>query len=287
MAALSLVFLGWVASGCRTAPPPPPIPPAIQDAHRLAQQAAKLQEAGQWTAASAWWERAARQFQLLNDRTNLAVALHNQGTCRQALGQSKDAASLLEAAARLNLELSLTEAWWRNQLALVQLEGATNPERAQSRIHDLTAQNPGPADASSRALLSHESARADLRAGQAEAALGELEAASKAFQEANDPLGQAAAAVTRAQALERLKKFDEAEAAWRSALAMFEAHGQLRGIATALAGWGSCLSIQGRNPAEAASLLSRAADNFEALGMRDEARRARATLEKLPGSAPR
>jgi tetratricopeptide (TPR) repeat protein len=280
-AAWGLLVLGAVGFGCRTPPPPPPVPSAIQDAMRLAQQAAKLQEANQWPAASAWWERAARQFQLLNDGTNLAVAYHNQAACQQALGRSKEAAGLLEQAARLNEQLSLTQAWWRNQLALVQLESTVAPNRAQFRIDQLNARIPGPNDAPSRALLAHETARARWRADHAEAALADLDAATRAFQEAHDLLGQAAVDVTRAQCLERLKRLDEAETAWRAALAIFEARGQVRGIATALAGLGNCLATQGRHPTEASALLRRSAENFEALGMREEARRTHRLLEKL------
>lgn len=275
---VSLIVLG---TGCRTPPPPPPIPAAIQEAQRLGLQATRLQDAGQWAAASAWWVRAARQFQLINDRTNLAVALHHQGTCKQALGKPKEAAEHLEQAAQLNQDLGLEETWWRNQIALVQVEAADAPELARKRLEQLNQRLPGPHDTASQALLAHETARAKLRLQQPEAALSDLAIAAARFQEAGDTFGLAAVDASRAQALEGLGRLPESEAAWRSALGIFENRGHLRGIATALAGLGNCLALQGRDIAEAERLLRTSAENFEAMGLAAEARQARKTLENV------
>ncbi|MBL9135702.1 MAG: tetratricopeptide repeat protein [Verrucomicrobiales bacterium] len=280
-AATALLILATVGGGCHTAPPPPPVPGTLLEAQRLALQATRLQDASQWAAASVGWQRAARQFQLINDRTNLAVALHHQGICQQALGKPEEAAARLEQASRLNDELGLATPWWRNQIALVQLEASTAPDQAQARLDRLNHRHPGPDDAMSQGLLAHETARAKLRHHQPAPALADLALATTRFQEAGATFGQAAVEVTRAQTLEALGRLSEAESAWRSALAVFEAGGQLRGIATAMAGLGNCLAMQGRQAAEAESLLRRSAENFEALGLAPEARQARSALDQL------
>jgi tetratricopeptide (TPR) repeat protein len=237
----------------------------------LSRQAALLQSNGDWNGALAWWDRAARQYQLLNDRTNLAMAWHNLGVTHRALGKTQEATSDLERAAALNAELGLTNAWWRNQIALLQVANdSAQPGRSERLIR--LDQDPGrPVDGTLGAILAQERARTWMEEGRLPEALTEAERAVAAFAAVGDRGGRAAAQVTVAKILRRLERFGDASRVWREALAEFEASGDPRGVAVALAGWGGCLAAEGRDAALAVDLLKRAEANYRSLGLVHEA----------------
>ncbi len=271
LAVLVLAVVGGNVVGCASKPVPPPPPRAWEEAGRLSRQAALLQSNGDWNGALAWWDRAARQYQLLNDRTNLAVAWHNLGVSHRALGQTQEAMADLERASALNEELGLTNAWWRNQIALLQVANDSAQAGRSTRLARLD-QLPGrPEDGTLGAILAQERARTWMEEGRLPEALGEAERAVAAFAAVGDRAGRAAAQVTVAKILRRLERFGQAARIWQEALMEFEALGDPRGVAVSLAGWGGCLAAEGRDPALAMDLLKRAEANYRSLGLGREA----------------
>jgi tetratricopeptide (TPR) repeat protein len=270
--AVLVLAVGWGnVVGCASKPVPPPPPRAWEEAGRLSRQAALLQSNGDWNGALAWWDRAARQFQLLNDRTNLAMAWHNLGVSHRALGQTQEAMVELERAEALNAELGLTNAWWRNQIALLQVANDSAQSGRSERLARLD-QHPGrPVDGTLGAILSQERARVWMESGRLPEALGEAERAVAAFAALGDRGGRAAAQVTVAKILRRLERFGEAVGVWQEALVEFEALGDPRGVAVSLAGWGGCLAAEGRDAVLALDLLNRAEANYRSLGLVHEA----------------
>lgn len=266
---LAVVCVG--AAGCASKPAPPPPPRAWEEAGRLSRQAVLLQSNGDWNAALAWWERAALQYQLLNDRTNLAVAWHNLGAVRRALGQAAEATADLERAAGLNAELGQTNAWWRNQIALLQVANDTAAPEVEAFLARLEDQPGWPTEGRLGAVLAQERARTWMEAGRLPEALAEAERAALEFGKAQDRAGAAAARVTVAKILRRLGRFREAAEMWRGVLGEFEALGDARGVAVSLAGWGGCLAEAGTDPVLAGDLLRRAEANYLGLGLAGEA----------------
>jgi len=230
-----------------------------------------LQANGDWNGALAWWERAARQYQLLNDRTHLAMAWHNLGSVHRALGQTKEATAELERAAALNADLGQTNAWWRNQIALLQVANDASQPGVVDVLVRLDQQPGRPTDGTLGAVLAQERARAWMATGRLPEALGEAERAVAEFAKGGDRAGKAAARVTVAKILRRLGRFGEASRVWRQVLPEFEAMGDPRGVAVSLAGWGGCLAAEGQDPALAADLLKRAEANYRSLGLSREA----------------
>ncbi len=290
-AVLTLVCLLALASfltGCASRPLPPPPPRAAAEADRLVTQAAKLQREENWAGAADWWQRAGRQYQLLNRPAEVALAQHRQGTCRQALGQPQAALRLLGEASSTNLRLGRTNAWWRNQIALLQLENDQAPSQAIDHLRQLEPQLPTlESEPALLGLVHHESARAQIGAGLAPASA--LEAANRAqalFRRARDPAGEAAVRLTRAGILQRQGDLPAATTEWRLALATFEQLGQPRAIATSLAGLGSALTEGDPSNSEGLEILRRARDNFAVLRMEKEARAIQQTLEKLEPVVP-
>jgi tetratricopeptide (TPR) repeat protein len=286
--AMLVLAVGWgTVVGCASKPVPPPPPRAWEEAGRLSRQAALLQSHGDWNGALAWWDRAARQFQLLNDRTNLAMAWHNLGVSHRALGQTQEATDDLERAASLNAALGLTNAWWRNQIALLQVANdSAQPGRSERLM--LLDQHPGrPMEGTLGAILAQERARTWMDEGRLPEALTEAERAVAAFAGVGDRGGQAAAHVTLAKILRRLGRHGDAARIWREALAEFEALGDPRGVAVSLAGWGGCLAAEGLNLAQAMDLLKRAEANYRSLGLADEAEALAKEREGLQGGAQR
>jgi len=261
-----------LATGCASKQTPVAPPKAWEEANRLSAQAARLQAGGDWPAALAWWERAGRQYRLLNDRTNLAVAWHNQAVAQRALGRSADALRTLELAARLNADLHQTQAWWRNQI--VGLQVATDLARpdAKEALARLDARSAELADGPLAGTFLHERARLLMSRGELDEALRDCARALAVFERDGDRYGKSAAVVVRAKILRRLGRNGEAAESWAAALSEFEAQGDARGIAVALAGWGGCLAAEGKDSGKALDLLERAEANYRDLGLVSEAR---------------
>ena len=287
VAAVLLVALGLGGGGCagskkKAAPPPA----AVQEADRLARQAARLQAEENWPGAAQWWMQAGKQFELLNRLDQVAMARHNEAMARRELGATAQAHELLEEAARLNRQVGLMSAWWRNQVALLQMENDSSPVAAAQRLASLVEVGAGQeVEPRVRALLAHEEAR--LRASEGHLDLGILaaERSARGFAALGDRAGWAAATVTRAGLLKRDNQLPAAVAAWREALREYEQLGYPRGVAVALFGLGSTLRAAG-DSLEAADLLRRAADNFRTLGRDKDAEAVEAELKAIGGTAP-
>ncbi len=264
---LLLLAVAFLVAGCAGKPAPSP-PPTIRDAERFERQAADLQAQGNWTAAAAAWERAAQQFQLLNNLPRLAVAWHNLAICLRVMGEFEQAHALLEQAADLNARLGETNALWRNQITLVQIENTIAPERAAERLQLLETLGDGPGDPRLEAVLQQERARSALAAGDVSRSLEWASLARSAFAALGDIHGEAAAGVTEARALEAMGLLREAEARWRRSLELYESMGDLRGITVSLAGLGQCLLSIGEDPELAQEMISRAEENMRLLGAR-------------------
>ncbi len=298
LAAVGLL-LGWGGTGCASRPEPPPPPAAVSDANRLAKEAARLLTQENWAGAVAWWERAGRQYQLVNRPDQVALARHNEAVARRAMGESERARELWEESARLNRSSGQTNAWWRNQLALFQLEIESDPARAEARR---AALEPRREELGAQPAVAphwtHECARLLLVQGRVGESLGDARLAVAGFDAVGDGAGAASAWVTVARGHEAAGRFEEATAAWRTSLGLFEVLGHPRGIAVALAGLGARLVADGQ-ATPGRELLERARDNFRALRLEAEARGVEAVLgagagagggreskERTPGGAP-
>ncbi len=275
------LFLVW---GCAAPTPPPPLPENAE-ASRLAQQAIRRQTQADWTGAATWWERAGQQYRLLNQLTNVAVAWHNEALCRTELGQTNEARALLEHAAQLNRSLELTNAWWRNQIALLQLDQSAAPGRGAQRLESLERETP-PDDPRTLAVWHHEKARAELAEGATTPAWQDLLDAAALFSKLEDPSALAAVHMSQARTLSRQGKLPAAENTWRTALGEYEKLAEPRGIALALAGLGTCLAAEGQHPSEARELLQRALQNFHTLKMEAEAQGVEVELSRLQAKGP-
>lgn len=279
---LLLPLLLQLASCSSPPPQAPSAPRSIEATHRLASQAAQLQADGNWAGAATWWNRAATQFRLLNQETNLAVAWHNEGVCRRALGQFDTARSRLGNAAELNQALGHTNAWWRNQIVLLQIDNDTRDlAAADTRLAQLAEPARSLNDPRLQALFALETSRALAQVQRWEPALSALEPARSGFEQAGDREGTGALLSARADLLDRLGRFAEAERTWRETLALQQSLGNARGVAIALAGLGTCLANQGQALDEADRLLRRAIANLEALGLQREAAVASERLARL------
>jgi tetratricopeptide (TPR) repeat protein len=239
---------------------------AITQAQRTLEQAAKLSEQGNWTAAAHEWQLAADRARLLNDRTNLATALHNLGQAERQLGHTNQAHQLYTEAAGLNQKLGRQADWWRNQIALLQLEARARDAHAlQTRFQHLLSLAPGSQRPEVAALFYNE-------LGLWQQSQGELRAAAESFQQAlarftasNDQAGAAVVLANQARLQEAQRNFGAAVADWQVALSRFEGLGDPPGIAQCLLGLGRALLEARQDLPRAEDLLRRAATNFALL----------------------
>jgi len=261
-----LLFAMAFGPGCTSAKPPATAPPAVSMAGRAAAQAAKLSQNQHWSAAAREWRLAADDFALLNDRAREAIALHNLAQAQRELGQLEDARRLLEQAATLNEKFERTNEWWRNQIALLQLEaqsGQTNSLNA--RFEQLASPSSRLKDRSLRGLFLNELGLWELRQHHLTKAERAFLQAEEQFQAVHDAPGIATLLANRAQLYEEQKDFPAAINAWRLALSKFEALADPPGITRALAGQGRALLEAQKDLPLSEDLLRQAARNFRTL----------------------
>jgi tetratricopeptide (TPR) repeat protein len=242
-----------------------------------------------WPAAATEWKKAADQFGLLNDLPRQAIALHNQGQAEQEQSHMDAALRLFESAAALNQKTAQTAEWWRNQIALLQVEaGLSNraPE-LERRFQELASRAKDLHDPSIHGLFQNELGLSNMAKKQWAKAEASFLAAEKDFAESKNATGTAAAQGNRALLAEATDKFATAESLWRSALSQFEKLAQPTGIARSLAGIGRSLLGQQQNLAEAEDLLRRAAENFRLLKLDAERKKALEALSAVPGTEGR
>ena len=265
--------------GCSTTQTLPPAPVAATQAERTAEQAAKLSASQNWPAAAKEWKLAAERFELLNDQGREAVALHNLAQAQRELGHAVAAQRLLEEAASLNEKLGRANEWWRNQIALLQLEASSTDAAAlHARFEQLAPAVEHLADRSVRGLFLNELGLWRQSQGNfTNAAACYLEAA-RLFARSGDPAGHAAATANLARLFEARKNFEEALQHWRRVLEEFEKLADPHGIACALAGAGRSQLAAHKELPTAEELLRRAARNYRLLQCAGETR---ATLELL------
>ncbi len=265
VAFVGLLFLVF-SVGCSSTKPPPPKPPAVAQAQRDAAQGIQLSEMQNWNAAARTWQNAADQYALLNDQTNQAIALHNFAQARRALGQLDEAHQLFEQAAALNEKHQLRKEWWRNQIALLQMEALSNdPAALQNRFAKLIPGASQIQDANLLGLFQNELGLWRQRQDEFAKAAEEFLRAQSSFNTAHNSGGVASVTANRAQLLEAQKNFEGAASAWRSALKQFEALADPRGITHSLAGQGRALLAANKDLPAAEDFLRRAAHNYRTL----------------------
>ncbi len=276
---VSLILLLPLLVGCSSARTPPAVPVAVVRAQWTAERAAKLSQSRNWPAAAQEWSLAAERFGLLNDQASEAIALHNLGQAQRELGQNDAARRRLEQAASLNETLGRTNEWWRNQIALLQLEAlSADNATLRARFEKLAPGSERLTDRAVRGLFLNELALWRQTQGDFTNATASFLEAARLFARGADPDGHAAVVANLARLFEARKNFEEALRYWRIALAEFQGLADPRGIACALAGQGRSQFAAQRDLPAAEELLRRAARNYRALQCASETR---TTLELL------
>jgi len=270
-----------VLAGCRSAKPPPPVPMPVAVAERNATQAAKLSAEGNWSGAAGAWERALSEYRLLNDRTNEAIALHNLGEAREQLGSLDSAHQLLEEAASINAARKADEQWWRNQIALLQIEAKAHQTNVLSERFARLESRSGNLKGTLRGLFLNERGLWQTGRREFEKADADYVEAFRLFAAVDDGPGMAAVISNEALLLERQEKFQAAADKWRDALARFEKMSNPLGIAISMLGRGRALVQAKQNAEEARDLLQRANRNFKTLHQESEASEAAELLKNL------
>ncbi len=280
-ALFSICWLPFTA-GCFSSKPPPEPPRPVATASRDAQQAMELTEKEQWPAAAAAWQRSLNQYRLLNDDAHAAIALHNLAQAERALGNSPAARGHLEQAAEINKRLGRQMEWWRNQIALLQVERQSpqTPSSA-SRWQVLDPLGSALTDPALRGLFLNERGLWLQQQEKWTEALNDFVQAEQSFQTAGDARGAATAIANRSD-LSLSAPPDvvpdapqQALAGWKEALRQFESLPDKHGIARALAGVGHAylvLATATDHPKQrrlnfvmAEQFLRRASENYEIL----------------------
>jgi tetratricopeptide (TPR) repeat protein len=249
-------------------------------AQRALDQATRLSEQGQnWLAAVRAWQLAADRFSLLNDRAGEATALHNLAQAERELDKTEAARRHLEQAAKLNERRGRTNEWWRNQIALLQLEShLDNGEQLKKRLDDLLARSARLHDPVIKGLFLNELGlwqKTQRNFMLAEKAFAEGE---QNFKTARDSFGLAVVSANRAELYEAQANYPAAISAWKAALRGFESLHDPPGIARALAGQGAALLAANTDLPTAEDLLRHAARNYRVL---QKPKHAKAVLELL------
>ena len=266
------VFAAFILlPGCSSTKPVAPAPVAVSQARLLAENAAKLTGAGNWTSAARVWQQTAEDYALLNDRANEAIAWHNLAQAQRELGQSASARTGLEQAAALNLDIGRTNEWWRNQIALLQIERQDQESAAvEKRLARLTPLAISLSTPELRGLFLNELGLWQMQQSERVPAEATFRQAEQAFLRANHAPGLAAVLANRAQLALAQGRPLEALALWQPALTRYESLADARGIAFCLAGLGRAQLAAGTALDQAESHLRRAAENYRRLKLKPE-----------------
>jgi len=259
-------MLVGILAGCRSAKPPQPQPRSITEATRSTAQAGKLMEARNWQSAATEWKKAVDEYFLVNDLTNAAVALHNLGQAERELTQYNEARKDLEQAAELNNRLRRKEEWFRNQIALLQLDsvsGHTNEPGA--RLQKLSAQLSEIRNASLSGTFLVEAGLFEQSQGQLSKAAETFQHAAREFEAVHDRFGTATVLANQAKLFEQQMNYPAAMDAWHAALAQFEALADPPGVTRSVQGLGRTLLLAKMDLANAEQYLRQAVRNFQSL----------------------
>ena len=264
---LGLLPAVWLLfAGCKSAPPAAPVPIAVSQGEFIAAVAEKLSQTGNWTMAVREWQRAADQCSLLNNRPGLATAWHNQAQAQRELGKLKDARALLDQAAALNRQLNRTNEWWRNQIALLQIESQQNEDRTlDEHFQRLRSDLPALPSQPLRGLFLNELGQWQTHNQRYTEALDSFGQAEQAFVQARQADGKAAVMANRAQLWLAQTNYPAALAQWQVALSAYEVLGLPLGITRCLEGLGETQLATNRELPAAEEVLRRAAANYRTL----------------------
>lgn len=277
---LNIVIIGAaVLVGCRSAKPPPAPPVHVEEAQRAAAQATKFTEGENWAAAAKQWGVAADLYFLLNDRTNAAIALHNEGQAYREAGDYQSAEEPLAHAAKINQELGLRKEWFRNYLALAQAAAnAKDTNAVMQRLEALSARVGEIDDASLKGTFHNEVGLWRLQQRRFTDATEAFKRAGDYFAEAKDKIGSATIMAHHAKVYEGQRNYPAAMDSWQAALGEFETLANPSGIAYALTGLGRTLLLANQDLPKAEDLLRRAARNYRTLKKGKELREAERLL---------
>jgi len=260
MAAIMAGLFGFL--GCSSAPPPAPVPMARQQAQFSAETAQKLSQNRNWAAAEKEWQHAASLWSLLYDSTNQAIALHNLAQTHRALEQPESARALLEKAAALNLECKQTNAWWRNQLAIAQIEREQPWTESYLQRLSTLSKLPKPDAPRVLGLYFNEQALANYQQTNYTASHTFYNQAEALFLKEQYHEGLAAVWANRAQLLHAETNHALAQNAWRQALNISQTMGDASGVSRALVGLAQAYIAGNTHLAESEKLLQVSGQNY-------------------------
>jgi tetratricopeptide (TPR) repeat protein len=267
--------------GCTSAKPPKPIAPAVESADRSASQAAKLSAQGNWQAAAGQWQSALDHYRLINDRSNEAIALHNLAEAKDQTGDHNTAHSLFESAAALNSKLGNDDQWWRNQIALLELEARSQQTtELAARFEKLTPLSKQLPSRGLKALFLNELGLWHSGQGKFDDAGKEFAEALQLFRVDKNESGTGTVLANQALLLERQNKYHDAAQAWAVAQKAFETLADPTGISVSMAGRGRSLLEAGEDLPAVEDFLRRAAQNFRVLRADKQAQEASKLLER-------
>lgn len=265
-ACLGMALLCLLLTACSSAPPPAALPPARLQAGIMADAASKLTTAENWFAAARQWRVTAEQFAALNDLVSQAAALHNLAQAQRELYQSQSAQSNLLMAAALNIETHQTNAWWRNQIALIQwTQENSTPESSTNLVQhfsQLSERIDSQSDPEIKGLFYNEQGRWLLHQGDFTHASNAFQRADLAFATIQHEAGQAAVAENNARLFLAQSNWTASFQAWGKVLKTYETLGEMNGIARCLEGQGETFLSQGSYYDSAEKLLRRASSSF-------------------------
>lgn len=266
---MATTCLSLILAACSSTPPPAPVPPARLQAENMASAASKLSSIENWSAAARQWSQTADRFAALNDLVSQAASLHNLAQALRELYHTQSAQSNLLMAASLNLETGQTNAWWRNQITLIQLAQedlntvvSTNLERQFSQLSgriDMLS------DSEIKGLFYNEQGRWFLRQNNFVQASNALLHAGQAFASIQNQSGLAAVSENNARLLSTQTNWTISYQGWSKALTIYESLGDMIGIARCLEGQGALFLKQGKDLNAAEKLLKRASSNLTLL----------------------
>jgi len=273
----STLIVSIILSGCTSAPI---LEPKTVDQIRIEQllsTAIDLNDAENWLAAENTWKQLAQQYQLFDQRSQQAIALHNQAFAMMKQGKYQQSLQPIEQALKIDNDTTTSE-FYRHTLLLLQIQQLMGEsQNIETLIQEAEENNLLEKDAHTYILLLSQLVSNQMANEQVESASITLQ---KALNLTQDRFLLLTLNINQAKVLEKQKNTEQALQLWLQNLEESKSLANKLFIAESLAGIGRAYLGLGQLE-RAKDYLLRSSQNFQLLGQPAQSQQTKKILDEI------
>lgn len=273
----STLIVSIILSGCTSAPIPEPKTVDQIRIEQLLSTAIDLNDAENWLAAENTWKQLAQQYQLFDQRSQQAIALHNQAFAMMKQGKYQQSLQPIEQALKIDNDTTTSE-FYRHTLLLLQIQQLMGEsQNIETLIQQAEENNLLEKDARTYILLLSQLVSNQMANEQVESASMTLQ---KALNLTQDRFLLLTLNINQAKVLEKQKNTEQSLQLWLQNLEESKSLANKLFIAESLAGIGRAYLGLGQLE-RAKDYLLRSSQNFQSLGQPAQSQQTKKILDEI------